>query len=226
VVYSLNKSDSETANTLIPTKNFFWCSSTNYIFSSLPTVNESDRQKLSKFSTLFSGEFDTVLVESNHPPKVIDAEAGIVLPPKHLTELDRLSITVQEIDRACFCVPRGALKYNPLHVVSHNEAFKGLSTEESNDLANWQHFRQVEHHSKKELIARDEAVYSDNFLDSIAEDKPTACWSLLRDTTGSVAVLRSQLWPGYYAYHRSNTAVYGSAYIGDGIQNIDLPFMQ
>ena len=122
---------------------------------------------------------------------MIDAEAGIVLPPKHLTELDRLAVTVTSIDRSCFCVPKGALKYNPLHLVQTNEAFKGLAPSESADLHNWQHFRQVEHAAKKDVIARNEAIYSDDFLDSIAEDKPNQSWSLTKDTTGGVAILRS-----------------------------------
>lgn len=83
----------------LPTKNFYWCSSQNYVFSSLPTVCKADAAKLCDIDCLFTGEFDTVLVESNEEPKVIDAAAGIILPPKHLTELDRLSVTVCEIER-------------------------------------------------------------------------------------------------------------------------------
>ena len=56
----------------------------------LPNTNEECMTKLGGLSYLFSGEFDQVLVESSEAPKVIDAAAGIVLPPKHLTELDRL----------------------------------------------------------------------------------------------------------------------------------------
>ena len=56
-----------------------------------------------------------MLVESQEPPTVIDAAAGIVLPPKNLTELDRLAVTVRNIDRDCSSVPRGSQKYTPLH---------------------------------------------------------------------------------------------------------------
>jgi len=42
-----------------------------------------------------------VLVESKEAPTVINAEAGIVIPPKHITELDRLAYTIREIDRQC-----------------------------------------------------------------------------------------------------------------------------
>jgi len=51
-------------------------------------------EKLRAFPSLFTGEFDQVLVQSTEAPKVIDAAAGIVLPPKHLTELDRLAVVV------------------------------------------------------------------------------------------------------------------------------------
>jgi len=106
-----------------------------------------------------------------------------------------------------------------------NEAFGGLSKEDALNLNNWQHFRQVEHTEKKELIARQEAIYNHDFLDSISDDEPKQGWSILKDTTGTVVVLRSQVWPGYYAYHRCHTHIYGGCYMGDGIKNINLPFM-
>ena len=75
---------------------------------------------------MFSGEFETVLVESKAPPTVIDAEAGIILPPKHITELDRLSHAVAQIEQQCSAVPMGALKFTPLQQIQQNEAFSGL----------------------------------------------------------------------------------------------------
>lgn len=221
IVYHLK--NTETAQ--VPEKCFYWCSSLNFVFSSLPKVEDKHRSALLSRRELFSGEFDTIIQHSTEAPKVIDAEAGIVLPPKHLTELDRLSATVSEIDRACTCLPKGALKFTPLKEVVHNEAFRGLSRDAAFDLGNWYHFRKVESDDKKDLIARDEAVYNDDFLDSVSLDKPNESWTIIPDATNTVATLRSQLWPGYYAFHRCNTPVYGSVYIGDGIKNVDLPFM-
>jgi radial spoke head protein 9 len=54
---------------------------------------------------------------------------------------------------------------------------------------------------------------------------PHKCWSIFSDVTKTIAVVRSQLWPGFYAYHRCNTNVCGHIYIGDGLRNNDLPFM-
>jgi hypothetical protein len=177
-----------------PTKHFYWASSTNFIFSSLPLSVASHAAHFAELRTLFSGEFDTVIVESTEAPKVIDAAHGIILPPKHLTELDRLSYVVHEIDRTCFAIPTGALKYTPLHQVIFNEAFKGLKPEAAFELSGWKHFRKSECSDQKELIARQEAFYSTDFLDPISGDMPNQVWSVQRDTTQCVAILRNQLW--------------------------------
>lgn len=74
-------------------------------------------------------------------------------------------------------------------------------------------------------MERDDSVFKHDFLDSIDTDPIKGSWSLQLDTTGSVANLRSLLWPGYFAYHKIGTSLYGSFYCGDGRKNNDLPFM-
>jgi hypothetical protein len=103
----------------------------------LPKPTKECCAKLGDLSYLFSGEFDQVLVESCEPPKVIDAAAGIVLPPKHMTELDRLSVVVHQISEACSALPRGAAKCIPTGQVLFNEAFCGLSPDEACELSAW-----------------------------------------------------------------------------------------
>lgn len=80
----------------MPTKHFFWCSSTNLIFSVLSEPSSNAIHELAGQENIFTGEFDTVIVESHEKPKLIDH--GLVLPPKHLTELDRLSVVVHQIN--------------------------------------------------------------------------------------------------------------------------------
>ena len=41
----------------------------------------------------------------------------------------------------------------------------------------------------------------------------------------AVILLRSRVWPGFTAYSRANANIYGSLYIGNGIKQLDLPFM-
>ena len=230
VVYTMSNNlvqqdPTEPVTACIPKKKFYWCSSQNFTFSCLPSVKPEQAAQLVDMTCLFSGEFDTVLIESNEPPKVIDAAAGIILPPKHLTELDRLAATVCEIDRSCHAVPRGSFKFTPLNQVVKNEAFRGCAKDQAFSLDGWVHLREVSNQKQKDKIARCEAVFSEDFLDDVNADKPNFCWSIIKDTTGTLATLRSQLWPGYYGFQRCNTHIYGSVYIGDGIKNIDLPFM-
>lgn len=85
--------------------------------------------------------------------------------------------------------------------------------------------RPIKQDDKKSLQDRQVHVFNDDFLDTLVADKPQRCWSIQRDCTGGLVVLRSQLWPGYYAYHRCNTPIFGSLYIGDGLCNTSLPFM-
>ena len=75
------------------------------------------------------------------------------------------------------------------------------------------------------MIARGEATYNVDCMDSVANELPKNSWSVQEDATGTVATLKSHLWPGLYAYHRCNTNIVGFVYMGDGITNLDLPFM-
>ena len=76
-----------------------------------------------------------------------------------------------------------------------------------------------------ELNNRQEGIYNHDFLDNASEDLPKGSWSILKETTGTVAVLRNKLWPGFYGFHKTNSNVYGSVYIGDGVKALDIPFM-
>ena len=71
---------------------------------------------------------------------------------------------------------------------------------------------------------RNTGTYNDDFLDNASDDIPRGVWSVLKDTTGTLALLRSKLWPGYYSFHKSNTNVYGNFYVGTGCKALDMPF--
>jgi len=64
-----------------------------------------------------------------------------------------------------------------------------------------------------------------SFLDDIVIDKPEGQWSVQKDQSGRVAILRNLLWPGFFAYHKAGTKQFGSIYIGEGLKNAELPFM-
>ena len=47
-----------------PNKRYFWCTSGNWNFSELPSVNAVDREKVEQFNSSFVGEPEKVLVQA------------------------------------------------------------------------------------------------------------------------------------------------------------------
>jgi radial spoke head protein 9 len=146
VVVSLDFGASQGGEGGFPGKRYFWCSSTNYLFSMLPQPQPHLAKDFQNMKTYLSGEYDRVLMEGTGAPIVIADD--LVLPPKPVTELDRVAFTVHAIERQCQLVPRGSYKFTPLQQVQPNEAFRGLSQDEANQLASYHHFRPIEQKEK------------------------------------------------------------------------------
>ena len=139
--------------------------------------------------------------------------------------MDRQSHVVHQIDHDCHIVPKGALKKTPMKEIRRNEAFKGLKASEAFCAENYSHFRNPVDKAKVELNNRNEGVYNHDFLDCVSDDLPVGSWSILKDTSGSVSVMRNKMWPGFYFYHKANTCVHGGLYVGSGCKALDMPFM-
>lgn len=149
---------------------------------------------------------------------------GLVMQPKPVTELDRLSFVFNKIADN-FAVPKGFCKFIPAQKLVRNEAFKGLNKDQMYALENWQFMRSPRSVAIKDMIARGEATYSSECQDCVADDLPKNSWTIHQDATSTVATLKSLLWPGLYAFHRCNTNISGFVYLGDGLRNDNLPFM-
>jgi len=147
------------------------------------------------------------------------------IPARGLTELDRLSYVVNQIDSDCFIVPRGSVKRIPLNEVRKNEAFRGLKPDQVFEVENYVHFRAPLHKDKIELNQRNQGTYNDDFLDNANDDLPKGVWSVIKDTSCTISHLRSKLWPGFNSFHKSNTNIYGNFYVGTGCKALDMPFM-
>ena len=143
-----------------------------------------------------------------------------------MTETDRLSFVVRAIDRDTSVVPVGGFKMLPINELRRNDLFEGLNSEDLDKKEKYVHFRPVENQEKKDKIAMGKAVLDYEFLDNIADDPIKDTWSIHVDSTKTISTLRSLVWPGYFAYCKSNSDQFGGVYIGYGIKNIDIPFMQ
>ena len=64
----------------------------------------------------------------------LSEEEEIKIPPKDLTELDRLTFVIYAIENDCSIAPVGAFKMTPTHQVRRNEAFRGLAGADAGSL--------------------------------------------------------------------------------------------
>ncbi len=106
-----------------------------------------------------------------------------------------------------------------------NLHFYGLNEKNALGLRSWFHFRSPQTPQGRANIEAEDVVFSNNFLDDLADDLPKGVWSIQVSHDNNSVSCRNLAWPGYYAFHKLNTGIFGSVYIGEGIKNIDLAFM-
>ena len=214
-----------------PKKKYFFCSSSNFIFSELPDIQPHHFDDFYKFNTYFIGNPDIILekydsTQNKNINEVIGDTFKPQLKKKNMTETDRLSFVVRTIDHDTSVVPVGGYKMLPITEIRRNDLFEGLNSDDIDKKEKYVHLRPVENQEKKDKIAMGKAVLDFEFLDSIADDPIKDSWSIHVDSTKTTSSLRSLVWPGYFAYCKANSDQFGGVYIGYGIKNVDIPFMQ
>jgi len=215
-----------------PKKKYYFCSSSNFIFSELPSVYPHHIPDFHKFNTYFIGNPDIILEKYDFEKinNLDDDMTGDNFKPKtkkkNMTETDRLSYVVRAIDRDTSVAPVGGFKMMPINELRRNDLFEGLNSEDLDKKEKYVHFRPVENQEKKDKIDMGKAVLDFEFLDSIVDDPIKDSWSIHVDSTRTISSLRSLVWPGYFAYCKANSNEFGGVYFGYGIKNIDIPFMQ
>lgn len=120
---------------LFPKKKFYFCNSSNFVFSELPEIYEHHLKEFGKFNTYFIGNPDIILesfenLEDEQNQFLEEEEKEDVFKPKmklkNLTESDRLSYVIRSIDFDCSVVPEGAYKMLPINEMRKNDFFLGM----------------------------------------------------------------------------------------------------
>jgi len=205
-----------------PTKKFFFCLSNDYNFKEMPGLNDQHRDFIDRDSSFLMGVPDRKLIqkgdgeeeEAKDPepeddegsqkadPNSDESEAEeIKVPPKELTEIDRVNYVVNAIETDCHISPVGAFKMTAQHEVRRNEAFHGLSSDQSLNISSYVHFRNVLIDAKKAQLDLPSAPFDAHFLEAINSDKPRGCWTFQHDLTKATVLGRNLLWPGFNFYH-------------------------
>lgn len=230
-----------------PQKKFFFCLSNDYTFKEMPGLNDQHKEFVDRDTSFFLGVPDRKLIvkegeeAENEAPVEEAEEAGsegakedgsdisepeeVKVPPKELTEIDRVNYVVNAIETDCQIAPVGAYKMTAQHQVRRNEAFKGLAPEQSLHPSCYLHFRNVLDEEKKKNLDLPSAPFDTHFLEAIKNDKPNGSWSFQHDLAKQTVLGRNLLWPGFNFYHIHNEGKFGCVYIGDGLKNLELQFM-
>lgn len=142
----------------------------------------------------------------------------------------RLATVIAKIDAEAMIVPRGAFLRSPAGVVTPNESFTGLSMDKAKNLENWLVFNGPVKLPQKNLLEQADATAPIDFLACASESVPVnGSWSVQVErgpgADASLIKMRSLQWPGAEAAHIPATRQFSRVYLGNGIKNIDLPFM-
>lgn len=234
IAYGLRDSEFE-----FPSKNFYVAMEgkgvegveglSEFEFTPLNQLTEETADRIIALGVdkVFTG-IPTTLLE---PPADPDAAAADPDAPEQaagpapLTEADRLSQVVQEVDFDTAAVPKGSYALNEAHMVVPSSDFKGLGLTEAKSLASFVHFRSPTSVACLRALARTDVQFYSNFLDPLKDDLPKGCWAVRQDPAVSLVTLRSLTWPGYVAYHIPGSVKFGGLYFGYGQKNRDLPFL-
>jgi radial spoke head protein 9 len=213
-----------------PTKLFYYAGD-DFDFKALPSLTQDMAELITELSAEkpFIGDPTTSLkeggAEEGGAEEADEAQAQAADPAKSLTEVHKLALAVQEIDFDTAVVPKGAHALNEAHVVVKSSDFKGLGVTEASALGKYMHFRAPSSVASLRALARTDAQFYANFLDSLEGDLPKGCWAVRQDPSAAVVTLRSLNWPGYIAYHVAGTTSYGGAYFGFAQKCKDLAFL-
>lgn len=118
---------------LFPRKKFYFCSSSNFVFSELPELKDHHFKDFVKYNTYFIGNPDIILEsyinEEEEGDLDEEEEKEDVFKPKlklkNLTESDRLAYVVRSIDFDTSVVPEGAFKMLPINEMRRNDTYTG-----------------------------------------------------------------------------------------------------
>jgi radial spoke head protein 9 len=145
-----------------------------------------------------------------------EGEEGTKKPKERkLSELERISYTVQAIDYNCSIVPKGQFQLSSTGVITRNKHFAGLSASAAAKKENYVLFRDATNESTLAAIRKGGVSNIDDCFDSIADN--SAMWALVKK--GNEYSLRSLEWLGFEYTNGEGH------YFGTGIKNFDVKFM-
>lgn len=229
-------------------KSFYFSADNGLTFAKLPPVDDWVVERCVKTRGMFTGNPAQVLkdplkivklgedgepIEDEAEPEPEEENEGdenkeekAADPSKRkLNELERLSYSVECVDKDTCIVPRGQYFLTPTGEIAPNTSFKGLRSADASKLDSYLLFRDPMCNATFARIRKLGVNNNFDFLDAVEQDKPKGLWSLQTDESGSVVTLRSLVWTGFEFCLDLNTQTFQRGYYGYGCRNDDVLFM-
>ena len=228
-----------------PAKKFFY-STENFVFKELPQIIAQFKTRIEYFNSELEGNPEKIIWEiekeeekedqisdknENADNEEINLDETIsdsseekekIVIITQMREIDRLAYIIRAIEMDCAIVPVGSFKLTTNHELHYNQNFKGLNLKNALLMKNWMHFRQPLCQEKKKSIEKAEAIFKFDLLEGLENDLPTNCWSIKSDVAEEFVTVRSLVWQGFMGYHRLNENIFGYAYFGNGVKNVEV----
>jgi len=238
-------------------KSFYWSNDECATFSQLPAPDGWVSAKAPKLRGMFSGNPAKKYKDPDAPPRInedgeeeeedeeeeeeeeeelpaedeVDEDGNPIVrapPPRRLTELERLSYNVREIENETCIVPRGLYYLTATGSIQRNPNFGGLSVDESRAFDNFLLLRDAIHPDTLASIRKMGVANHHDFLDRIVpkNSKAKGTWSLHVSDSGLSVSIRSLVYSGFeYQLESGSSDQFGGAYFGLGEKNQDIMFM-
>jgi hypothetical protein len=120
-----------------PQKKFYFCLSNDYTFKEMPGLNDQHKEFVDRDTSFFQGVPERKLIQKEGEEEGGEQPAGeeeegeegdkkeeesdvsepeeVKVPPKELTEIDRVNYVVHAIETDCQIAPAGAYKMTAAH---------------------------------------------------------------------------------------------------------------
>jgi len=219
-------------------KSYYFSVDNGLTFAKLPDLDDWILEKAPKIRGPFTGNPAYNYKDPDAPKKNPDEEEEEEEeedevdeakqkdpPPRKLFELERVSHAVNSIEADTCVVPAGAYYMTPTGDVSVDRSFKGLSSQDVQNISSYLLLRDPRNSSTLARIRKQGVSNITSFLDAITENQPAGLWSVQTDESGENVSVRSLVWPGYEFKTEVNSPDFVGAYFGSGERNDDVLFM-
>lgn len=106
-----------------------------------------------------------------------------------------------------------------------NSQFQGLAYPVASERKSYVHLRSPETKQGQAMMKKGGVVFSSDFMDTIATDKPAEMWVITYNASVTQTHVRNLYWEGFFFYSMLNSSEHGAAYFGLGVPNHDIAFM-